>query len=478
MPLTRRSFFKTPAGGLTIAATPPTFLTAITTPARAESLTMIAAAVSIASTVAGLFAKSDGTREQFAILNAKLDHVIDLQNATLRGISVISNQLENIKNSIPQLLDNNSMKSILEQFKKLLDQLNALTARAVNREWDENSTRLLDKKIKESWELVPLLKAKLTTNRLGSRDGIVWLRFAMPAIFSAYQLVPTFRTIDKSIQQESRRLHRWKKEYEEIIQFLIDSLTVFSTNHLPDQLLFEQVQRVNQNNKMTDPMFKQWKNRLNSLVPSLNEAGNYLPAATMFHDDKLSTVTAFGPCKGGTGSSSNTDWAKQISIKAPPFGRYEHVDGVSINTLEYWTVFDISIPVNMRIIPLYYRTYHLGFMDVQFFLKDPIVSKFDDVHYSELEHTRRRRTALYEGFANLQYPVPEYTCPGMLYGDRAYYARVYADRSKDLLDAKLSEFRGSTLEWTEHSWNAAGIHEMREWAKNTITDLKRMKGSL
>ena len=192
--ISRRGFVSGTASSLALGSVSFGTASFYPSPARAEAVTAaIAAAVAIAGALAGLFAKGDGTRQQFAILNAKLNHIIELQNKTLEAIATVSNQVATLQTQIPNMLRSEAMRQRLVDADDFSSRLLRLEDRVRRGSWQASDTVTLDQMAKEAWDIVSRLRSELRRNPADGEVGVDIVRHAMPALFSAYQFLPALR---------------------------------------------------------------------------------------------------------------------------------------------------------------------------------------------------------------------------------------------------------------------------------------------
>lgn len=462
MTISRRKFLSNSTATLALGAASGTFTIALGTPAKAEAVTCISAAVSIASAVAGLMGKGDGTREQFAILNVRLNQVIELQQQTIEAISIVSQQVAQVQQVLPAMLRNEKMRQRLVNLDKLSRRLMQLEERLQKNEWTSKDFEALDEIPAIAVDAVTGLQAELDHSPAGGEVGIDLVRHGMPALFIAYTLVGALRSIDRKLGLSGERLDLHKSDYADIISTTRKAVRTFAKEHLSSQLEFEIAEAAANKKLLDDSIHTKWWGFIEKSVP--NQSAETVGDALTI-DTKFGTIVALGACTPVGYHSDDPDWFIGRSVDSF-VEQYRYGEVASI--------VEIIIPARVFAIPLYHNGQRVGFEDITISVGSANRPHLRDIEYRKVREAKRRVTAQNEGLANIFTGFHEYFCSGGNYGKRFTDAKTQADVSREKIAGEVIQFRKRLLEYTEHRWNEIGLQEMLEWANNVDSDFEKM----
>jgi len=463
---TRRRFLSGSVSVLGARTLLPLAFTITPKEARAEPITaVIVAVVAIAGAIANLTAKGDGTRQLFAILNVKLDHIIELQNETIKAIGIVSKQIEILKAQVPNMLVSESFRQQLVQISSFSSRLIRLTDRAKSNNWTDEDTKTLDKMVADSWILVSNIKANLQNSSANDEVGLDIVRHAMPALYAAYQLVPALTALDGVIDAKVARRSRHGNTYRDIIRDAREAIALFSTKHLIQQKTYQENKVAEQNRVLSGSPYSQWLTHLESAINDQHDG----KSVAISVNTKFGTSGAFGPCTHGD-QSDDVNWAIKIGQDANKYTFNRNSSN--------WNTFDLYIPAAVSGTAFYNNGQRAGFRELSIVLGEAQAIDLGPTQNANLPNAKRRSQALNEGFAHTFYPTKEYYCPGVGANDRHLKAKENIVRSRDSLPEPIEIFRKANLDRTEHLWNGIGIDQMINWANQVEEDMKKMEKSV
>lgn len=464
--MNRRIFLSGSVSAIGILALPTSTYFIAAERAKAEPVTtVIIAAVAIAGAISSLTAKGDGTRNLFAILNAKLDQIVELQNETIKAIGIVSKQVEALRQQVPEMLVSESFRQQLVKISSFSSRLLRLTDRANSDGWTKQDTNILDQMIADVWVLVSDIRANLHNSSAGNEVGLDMVRHAMPTLYAAYQLVPAFAALDKEIglKDERRKLHG--NIYQDIIRDTREAIEVFSSKHLIQQKKYQDSKLVEQKNLLGSSPFSQWQMHLESMVDDQSDEKSVAFSA----NTKFGTSSAFGPCTHGK-QSDDVKWAIKVGQDASKYSFHRDSDT--------WTTYDLYVSAKVVGEAYYNKGARAGFRDISIELGEANAVSLGSTRHSNLSKAKRRSQSLSEGFAHTFYPTKEYYCPGVAANDRKNKAQAHIVSSRDALMSPVEIFRKANLDFTEHLWNGIGIDEMIKWAMQVDEDMREMENSV
>ncbi|WP_145976982.1 hypothetical protein [Leisingera aquaemixtae] len=437
-------------------------------PAKAEiTAAGVAATISIASALSNMFGKRGGEGERHAILNAKLDTIIQLQQLTLESISEVHSKLEELEGQIPNFLENESLRKqqvdALTHMRRLQDiQYSILAGNNV-----EDIKNDFDQLSQAVWTSVSNLDSDVKSSNLQGDAGYDGILFTVTALNTYFMMAPGLKNValDSALKEFPT-----SARYRGLVRAMGDVIEYLKTSILPTQVEFQQRMFAAPNRKKIGAPWVYWyryiAQQFDMFDPSIREHEK-IQIDTFFRN----YITMI-PCRNGH-NSNDIEWAKRHGTSVDP----------------YWRTFELLAPVKLILNPTFsdtpteYRVSpFVGFDQVDFYFRrnGPIsvrqISEFNKNEFARVPRgvwpgNRQRPT----DYLHLPLDVGEFFCPGFKDTDPQAYAQQIANRVlQGIRGNELRVMSELLLEMSMRRWREVGFIEMDSWLTELNKDISEL----
>ena len=435
MSINRRTFLKTSASSVALAAFPGSLI-GVRKANAVEPVTVVLAVIAIVSAVASLFQRADGTRQLFAVLNAKLDAVIKAQEATLESIRLVSESVDGLTAAVPEFLVQENLR---QTYTESLDILGKLDSSMLAIEEDgpsEEHEEIFDRLMLRAWELCGNFYHNLQSIETGHPYDLSTIDFCTRIIKVQRDYLAAFRATDRALGRENERQVKHKQKYRDIADSIVSAISLFKQKHLAASKQFHQAESDRLTNVIAGNAYtRQWTQHLNQLV-----ATEHVESSAAFSvTSRFSTIQSMGPCTHGH-NSDDPNWAKGINSMLPML----------------WQAFSQTIPVTVTGTNTYYNGSMVGYAELNLRLGEPTRQFIERGMPGQIR--RRPPISDVSHFAPPK-QVGEFFCPGVAGHDASHYSLAHIRDAAEDIRAMLPHFHRNMTQRTADRWAviAAGL---------------------
>lgn len=422
----------------------------VSVPRRAHAdPSIILAVVAITSAIVSLFNRSNVLADNMAVLNAKLDAIIDLQRLTFESLQLISSQIKKLSDELDQVMINQTLRENMGQMSGLLENLHTLVTEVMSGPEvlaDDDLVRIDERTLSELCNRAVQYTADLSGHLQFSTPetdrGLKTLRYASISALLAQSLVPTMKSIDDVILDRTGRVQSRRSEYRQILQSLHTSSSQIAEVFGPSQRSHElQVLGSIQFNFHES----NWIERLSLLDRQEDWSA----------DVSFSNTQAFGPCTHQATHGIEWSWEARRFIRImqlqgfPPWHNYR--------TTVSGRVSGRAALVEGKFIGSF------GLSWVQSAVGYELVNRwsYDNPNWGPF---------MYEGegpflpMSKFQFFCPGRTGPDIVHGPVGLWEDLYASE----FESDLASFFAKIDEVTLRKLNLLAIDEVERWARSAV----------
>lgn len=451
----RRDFLRGAASASLMSTT--ALIITLPTPARAAILTTIVAVIGFVSAVASMFARPDGTAQQFSILNAKLDAILFSQQKTLAALTEISEQISELKDAIPQIEVNEDLRQkyvdVLAELRKLRAALVQIDLGNANDETVENIDNVVIAIYEQSGHFVD----NLGTIEVGNASDVVTMELSRRILAAMKEFLPAFYAADAELGQKAARLDLHQQKYQFISNQILLACGRLRT-HTATSLVYHQSQNaIWQGRIQSNSYWKQWSATIDA---------NHVPAAGSEARKRFSAAQRFaamqymGACAHG--------WSTNDIEQARPRGR---VMLITTSIDAPWSAYVLTLPGTLSGEASYFAAEYMGLLEINFDAGAATATRISTVAIDDVVKIDRTAGALtLPRIMSSNAAIGRFYCPGTADGDRTKHAGANAITYARSLPATWQGFQ-EAIQWrTYQNWVIKGLAELDRELQNLIVE--------
>lgn len=417
--------------------------------AHAEPATTILAVVAITSAIVSLFNRSNALADNMAVLNAKLDAIIDLQRLTFESLQLIASQIKELSDELDQVMINQTLRENMGQMSGLLENLHTLVAEVMSGTaalTDDDLIRIDEHTLSELCNRAVQYTADLSGHLQFSTPetdrGLKTVRYASISALLAQSLVPTMKSIDDVILERTGRVQSRQSEYRQILRSLHTSCSQIAEIFGPSQQSHE-------------------LQMLGSISFNFHES-NWIERLSLLdrHEDwsvevSFSNTQAFGPCTHG--ATRGTEW----SWEARRFIRVMQLQGFP-PWHNYRTTVSGKVSGRAALVEgLYIGSFGLGWLESAVGYELVNRWSYDDPNWGPFMNEGE---GPFLPMSKLQFFCPGRTGPDIVNGPIGLWKNLYASE----FESHLASFFAKIDEVTLRKLNLLAIDEVSTWARSAV----------